>query len=114
MSRQAGWLAQNGLYSDCYALCLPLCLFGLGSQVVTSVGRGCTTLSGMVLSVVFVCLESGDWRNVYWGLSFFLFGTGDIPDSWLFVLLVPQEPPLIVSFVVSFVYEAVRGFPCFP
>ena len=48
-------------------------------------------------------LESGDWGYVYWGHSFFLFGTGDISDSWWFVLLVPREPPLIVSFVVPFV-----------
>ena len=58
-------------------------------------------------------LESGDWGNVYWGHSFFLFGTGDIPDSWLFVLLVPQEPPLIVSFVVSFVCEGSMGVSLF-
>ena len=103
MSRQAGWLAQNGLYNYYYALCLPLCLFGLGSLVVTSVGRRCSTLSEVILSVVFACLGSGDWGIVYWGHSFFLFGTGEIPDSWLFMLLLPQEPPLIVSFVVSFV-----------
>ena len=58
---------------------------------------------GEDLSVAFVCLGSGDWGNVYWGHSFFLFGTGDISDSRLLVLLVPREPPLIVSFVVSFV-----------
>ena len=81
--------------------------------MAASVGRECSTLSGMFVGRV--CLMgSGGWRNVYWGHSFFLFGTGDTPDSWVFVLLVPQEPPLIVSFVVSFVCEAVRRFPCFP
>ena len=59
MSRQAGWLAQCSLYDDCYALCLPLCLFGFGSQGNTSVGRGCL-LVGDVLSVAFVCF--GVWR----------------------------------------------------
>ena len=49
----------------------------------------------LFVSVALVCWESGDWRNVYWGHSFFLLGTGDIPDFWLLVLLVPREPPLM-------------------
>ena len=102
MSRQAGWLAQCGLYGDCYALCLPPYLFGFRSQVNTSVGRRCSLF-------VDVCRS----RLCVWGLAIGrlsigamaspYFGTGDIPDSWLFVLLVPREPPLIVSFVISFV-----------
>ena len=70
MSRQAGWLAQNGLCDDCYALCLPLCLFGLGSQVDASVGRG-VHFSEMFVGRVCV-LESGDWGIVYCGHGFSL------------------------------------------
>ena len=74
---------------------------------------GVFTLSGMFCRSRLGVLGSGDWGNVYWGHSFFLFGTGDIPDSRLLVLSVPREPPLIVSFVVSFVLCGSSGVSLF-
>ena len=68
----------------------------------TSVSRGCL-LVGDILSVAFGILGSGDWGNVYWGHSFFLFGTGDIPDSWLFCVVGATGAAAHVPFVVCFV-----------
>ena len=69
---------------------------------------------GLFVSVAFVCWESGDWGNVYWGHSFFLLGTGDIPDSWLFVLLVPREPPLMFPLLFPLFVRQFGGFLVFP
>ena len=115
MSRQAGWLAQCGLYGDCYTLCLPLCLFGFRSQVVTSVGRRCSTLSGRICRSRLCVLGSGDWEIVYWGHGFSLLWHGGHPRLLVVwsMLLVPREPPLIVPFVVSFVRVGSLGVSLF-
>ena len=56
MSRQAGWLAQIGLYDDCYALCLLLCLLGLGGHRWTLLSVGGVPLCwSEFVSVAFVC-----------------------------------------------------------
>ena len=49
---------------------------------------------------------SGDWGNVHWGPRFLLLATGDIPDSWMFVVCCwclggrRSVFPLFVSFVL--------------
>ena len=65
------------------------------------------------MSVAFVCWGSGDWGNVYWGYSFFLLGTGDNPDSWLFMWLVPLEPPLMFPLLFPLFVRQFGGFLVF-
>ena len=72
-------------------------------EVGTSVGWRCSTIVGEDLSVV-LCV----WSLAIGGMSIGAVASsylarGTSQNSWLFVLLVPQEPPLIVSFVVSLV-----------
>ena len=70
----------------------------------TSVGRRCSLFGDVCRSRL--CVEgSGDWEVVYWGHSFSLLWHGGHPRLLVvwYVLLVRREPPLIVSFVVSFV-----------
>ena len=73
MSRQAGWLAQCGLHGDCCALFLPLCLFGVRSQVNASVGQGCLLCRGCFVGRV--C--------VFWGLAIGGMSIGAIASSYL-------------------------------
>ena len=112
MSRRAGWLAQIGLYDDCYALCLPLCLLGLGSQVGTSVGRGCLLFGDVCRSRLCV----GVWRLGDCLLGPWLLPTwhGGHPGLLVVCVVGATGAAARVSFVVSFVCEAVRGFLCFP
>ena len=78
MSWRAGWLAQIGLYDDCYALCLPLVSQVVGGPVG---GHFCRS------EVFYYCRGWLCWsRLCVWGLAmgnkpirdcgFFLFGTG--------------------------------------
>ena len=114
MSRQAGWLAQIGLYDDCYALCLPLCLLGLGGPRWTLLSVEGVPLCWGSLCRSRLCVRSLAIGGMsIEGHSFFLLGTGDIPDSW-FCVVGATGAAAHVPFVVSFVCEAVRGFPCFP
>ena len=113
MSRQAGWLAQCGLYGDCYALCLPLCLFGFRSPVNASVGRGCLLCRGCFVGRV--C--------VFWGLAIGGMSIGAIASSYLargtsrtpgyFVLLVPREPPLMFPLLFPLLVRRFGGFFAF-
>ena len=84
-------------------------------EVDTSVGRRCSTMSGLVLSVAFVGLGSGDGEQTYPGLWFLPVWHGGIPDSVLLlvVLFVPVEPPLVVEFLCVCGFGC-QGFPCFP
>ena len=115
MSRQAGWLAQIGLYNDCYALCLPLCLLGLGGPrwSLLSVG-GVPLCRGWFCRSRLCVLGSSDWGNVYWGHSFFLFGTGDISDCWSLCCWCHGSRRSLFLFLFPLFCVAVRGFPCFP
>ena len=65
------------------------------------------------LSVAFVCLGSGDWELVYWGHGFSLLGHGGHPGLLVICVVGATGATAHVSFVVSFVCEAVQGFPCF-
>ena len=62
-----------GLYNDCYVLYLLLSLLDFG------VSGGCFCWSGVfhfvggVSLVAFCVCGSGDWGNIYWRHSFFLF-----------------------------------------
>ena len=86
----------------------------LGSQVNTSVGRGCLLCRGCFVGRV--C--------VFWGLAIGGMSIGAIASSYLargtsqtpgcFVLLVPREPPLMFPLLFRLFCERVRGFPCFP
>ena len=69
-------------------------------EVDASVGRGCSTMSGLILSVAFVGFESSDAEQTYPRLWFLPVWHGGIPDSLLLlvVLFVPVEPPLVVVF----------------
>ena len=92
MSWQVGWLAQIGLYDDCYALCLPLVYSVVGgprggyfcrSGVLYYIGEG---------FVGRVCVfGSGNGEQTYPGLWFLPVWHGGIPDSLLLlvVFLVP-------------------------
>ena len=115
MSRQAGCLAQCGLYGDCYALCLPLCLFGFRSQVNASVGRGCLLCRGCFVGRV--C--------VFWGLAIGGMSIGAIASSYLArgtsqtpgcLYVVGATGAAAHCFFCCFLcFEwAVWGFPCFP
>ena len=77
--------------------------------MVASVGRGCSTLSGMFCRSRLCVWGLAIGGMSIEGLSFFLFWHGGHPRLLVVVLLVPQEPPLIVSFVVSFVCEGSMG-----
>ena len=59
-------------------------------------------------------LGSGDCGNGYWGHGFFLFGTGDIPDSWLFCVVGATGAAAHVSFVVPLFVGQFGGFLVFP
>ena len=69
--------------------------------------RGC-------LSVAFVCLGSGDWEDVYWGHSSFLFGTGDIPDSSLLCCWCRGSRRSLFHLLFPLFVRQCMGFLCFP
>ena len=114
MSRQAGWLAQIDLYGDCYALCLPLCFLGLDGPRWTLLSVGGVPLCWGGLCRLRLCVGGlAIGRMSIRGHSFFLLGTGDIPDSWLFVLLVPREPPLMFPLLFPLFVRQFGGFLVF-
>ena len=113
MSWQAGWLVQIGLYDDCYALCLPLCLLGPGGSrwVLLSVG-------GVLLCWGSLCQS----RLSASSLAIGRMSIGAIASSYL----ARGHPGLLVvcvvgatgaaahvSFIVSFVCEAVQRVSLF-
>ena len=115
MSRQAGWLAQIGLYNDCYALSAYLSVFSVwvvpGGHFCRS---GVLTLSGMF------CRS----RLCVWGLAIGGMSIGAVASSYL-ARGTSQTPGCLCCwchgsrrslFLLLFLLfcEAVRGFPCFP
>ena len=89
MSRQAGWLAQIGLYNDCYALCLPLCLLGLGGPRWTLLSVGGVPLCWGSLCRSRLCVRSlAIGRMSIGAMASPYFGTGDIPDSGCVIYVV--------------------------
>ena len=73
----------QGLLHSLLTSCLLGCR-GSWRWTLLSVG-GVLLLSGMVLSVAFVCLGCGDGEQTYPGLWFLPVWHGGIPDSLLFV-----------------------------
>ena len=113
MSRQAGWLARIGLYDDCYALRLPLCLLGLGGPRWALLSVGGVPLCWGSLCRSRLCVGSLAIGRMSIGAiasSYLARGTSRTPGYYV---VGASGAAAHVPFVVSFVCEAVGGVSLF-